>query len=445
MPYTPEQRRIFDEAMSPTPAANISPESLHYRATGTFGTPEQTTRQIDFSKINPPGYVAPQTGGGTQSIPGMGGSQTQSTRTTQNSMQGSGGNSADNFNLLMMDLLKRGQGVDTAELLKRRRALQRTVVGRQSEITPEELRTLSPGQQESVRQGNVKALRPDIDENAYQIEKAQQAADNFEKVYQQALQFGEKFAEKMVAPDNIIQSYKTLIENGESMSTVLSGVNEKTRAKVIENLYYNKMSKAGTIASDRKQVVEMLMDYPDAGILASDSLEQAAEKIKSSKIYAQRTRLAGGGGGGGSTKKLSSAEIKNIKELYGITLPYGTTESEASAMITKLGEPREFNQIEISTIAQAMYDQKLSYDDAINEINIDDSILNKKAVIDAVNNIYGIKEKLTPEQQAKINTQMKISGSDVKSPSYDPFRSSFNKLQDSTNNTAFNFPSTFKF
>lgn len=151
----------------------------------------------------------------------------------------------DSFNGLLLDFLKRAQGVDTTELLKRRRALQRAAIGRSSEITQEELRTLSPSQQESIRQGNVSALRPDIDEVSYQIAKAEQATQNFETVYQQAIQFGDQFAKTIVAPPEVVNSYVNLIEaNPKNFSTILSGVNDRTRQEVIKNLDYSKFTQS---------------------------------------------------------------------------------------------------------------------------------------------------------------------------------------------------------
>lgn len=177
------------------------------------------------------------TGGGSSRTIDFGTGGGSSTPVAPQAPQNSGTDQFDAFNLLLTDALRRSQGVNTDELLKRRRALQRASIGRSDEITPEELRTLSPGQQSSIRDGNLKALEPDIDENAYQIKRAETIASNFEKAYTEARKFGDEFAEKIEAPDNVISAYKNLIEADPSnLATILSGVNEKTRMKVISSL-----------------------------------------------------------------------------------------------------------------------------------------------------------------------------------------------------------------
>lgn len=154
------------------------------------------------------------------------------------------GSAMDSFNLLMTDMLKSAQGVNTADLLKRKRELERASLGNSSEITPENLRTLSPDQQRAIRSGKTEALRPEIDDNAYELEKAQQSIDNFFRVHGEAMKIGSEFAEKMVAPDSVINNAKRIIEaNPDSLSTVLAGFNDKTKEKLLGSLDYGKMKK----------------------------------------------------------------------------------------------------------------------------------------------------------------------------------------------------------
>jgi len=142
-------------------------------------------------------------------------------------------NPADSFNLLLVDALKKAQGVDGSALAKKQRLLQRAVLGRQEEITPEELRTLSPAQQSAIRSGDVQALRPEIDELAFEVKRAEIVISNFEAMFEKAKTFGEDFQAKMVAPENVVSSYAKLIESGQDMSTVLANANEKTRQAVL--------------------------------------------------------------------------------------------------------------------------------------------------------------------------------------------------------------------
>lgn len=159
-----------------------------------------------------------------------------------------GGNPYDNFNLLLLDALKKAQGVGTAELLQRKRALERASLGRSSETTPEELRTFSPEQQEAIRSGKTSALKPEFDENAYQLEKAQQSIDNFYRVFGEAQKLSSEFAEKMVAPDSVIQNAKRIVEtNPDLLNQILSSLpNDKSKQKLIESLDYAQLKKKET-------------------------------------------------------------------------------------------------------------------------------------------------------------------------------------------------------
>jgi len=151
-------------------------------------------------------------------------------------------NPADTFNLLIGNALSKFQGVNTADLEKKKRALQLAASDRISDITPEELRTFSPAQQAAIRSGDVSSLQPEFDEVAYQLNKAQQAAANFENVYEKIVNISGEYAEKMVAPDSVIQNYKQLIEaNPDDINTYLAKVNDKTRDAILNVLDYEKM------------------------------------------------------------------------------------------------------------------------------------------------------------------------------------------------------------
>ena len=152
---------------------------------------------------------------------------------------------ADIFNLLTRDALLKFQGVNTADLEKKKRALQLTALDRQSEITPEDLRTFSPEQQAAIRSGNIKALQPEFDDVAYQLNKAQQATANFEAVYEKVMNISQDYAQKMVAPDSVIENYKKLIEADPSnINTYLAKVNDKTRDAILQSLDYSKLKAA---------------------------------------------------------------------------------------------------------------------------------------------------------------------------------------------------------
>jgi len=89
-------------------------------------------------------------------------------------------NPYDAFNLLLQNSLKTAQKINTTDLLAQQRALQRASIQRTQNTgtgvqpTAEELKFLSPGQQESMRSADVGALSAGIDEVAYKIQKATQ-------------------------------------------------------------------------------------------------------------------------------------------------------------------------------------------------------------------------------------------------------------------------------
>lgn len=153
-------------------------------------------------------------------------------------------NPMDNFNLLLTNVLSKAQGVGTADLKKKKRELERAVLSRSTTPTAEGLRTLSPAQQEAIRTGNINALIPDIDDNAYRLAKAQDATKNFEFAFTKAQELGEEFAKNIVAPDNIIASYVQQIENGgaDFLEKILATApNDKTRNKIISELDFSKL------------------------------------------------------------------------------------------------------------------------------------------------------------------------------------------------------------
>lgn len=149
----------------------------------------------------------------------------------------------DSFNLLMTDMLKSAQGLNTADLLKKKRTLERAAIDRTQEVTDRDMRTLAPSQQSAIRSGRTGALSSEIDENAYQLEKAQQSIDAFFRVHGEAQKIGQEWADKMVAPQSVITSAVQVIQaDPDRMSTVLAGFNDKTKQKIIESLDYTKLS-----------------------------------------------------------------------------------------------------------------------------------------------------------------------------------------------------------
>lgn len=217
----------------PWNAINISKPMLP----GLGGGPVSTSART----IAPP---ATTSAGGGSPLPSSQGSPTPQAPGSNPVPQGPAApDPATGFNTLMMDLLKSAQGLGTADLLKRKRELERASTASVSEMTPEALRTLSPGQQEAIRSGKTDVLSPEIDANAYEIEKAQQSIDSFFKVYGEASKMSQDFAEKMVAPESVIANAQKIIQsNPDDLSTVLASFNDKSKQKILEGLDYSGMA-----------------------------------------------------------------------------------------------------------------------------------------------------------------------------------------------------------
>lgn len=219
-------------------------------ASGAFGmpalTPAPSSRFLDVGTTQ-------QAGGGSP-LPSNQPTQSSPAPAQSSSSPAPAADPMGAFNTLMLTLLKSAQGVNTADLLKRKRELEREASARAAAPTEEKLRTLSPAQQDAIRSGNVNALAPEFDENAYELEKAQQAIDNFFKVSGEAQKISQDFADKMVAPDSVIQNAKRIIEaDPDKMSTILAGFNDKSKQKIIESLNYGSIGyqagiKNGTVS-----------------------------------------------------------------------------------------------------------------------------------------------------------------------------------------------------
>ena len=151
-------------------------------------------------------------------------------------------NEADIFNLMTRDALMKFQGVNTADLEKKKRALQFAALDKSSELTPVDLRSFSPAQQKAIRDGDIAALQPEFDDVSYQLNKAKQATTNFENTFDKVMQINAEYAEKMSAPEGVIDGYKQIIENDPSqLDKILSKSNDKTKDALMSVLDFSKL------------------------------------------------------------------------------------------------------------------------------------------------------------------------------------------------------------
>ena len=137
------------------------------------------------------------------------------------------------FNLALMEMLREAQKGNVSEdLYKQQSALQRASIERQAEVTPEELRVLSPQQQEAIRSGKAQALEPEIDAISAKIKSQNQNLVNFENLLQTARGFGESISKTIKASPEIIAGYKEMIELGGSPTAIPDEIRNDVIAKV---------------------------------------------------------------------------------------------------------------------------------------------------------------------------------------------------------------------
>lgn len=182
-------------------------------------------------------YNTPSQGAiGQQSLTGSQGGTLPSSP-TQSSAQGISSNPMDTFNNLMLGLLNSAKGVNTADLLKRKRELERESISRTSAPTDRELRTLSPAQQSAIRSGSVNALSPELDDIQYKITKAQQSVDNFFQMFDRAQSISQEYAEKAAPPQESVDAMTELISlNPEKFDGIFGSLNQKGQDLLMKNL-----------------------------------------------------------------------------------------------------------------------------------------------------------------------------------------------------------------
>jgi hypothetical protein len=134
------------------------------------------------------------------------------------------------FNNSIYNMLKEAQGtVGNESLYGQQTALQRAAIGRQSEITPEALRDLSPQQQEAIRSGNMKALEPEIDAVGSKIKARDAKLRNFESMLGTLRQMGGDMIKANPTPE-ILGGYVNMLRRGGNLTSVPAEVRDKVVA-----------------------------------------------------------------------------------------------------------------------------------------------------------------------------------------------------------------------
>jgi len=136
---------------------------------------------------------------------------------TQPSVLGTS-NPISNFTSAIMGKLKEYQGSTSADLIKRKNAILKKMYQKQSQITPEEQRVLSPGQQTAIRSGQVSALEPELEATKGQILDRKEARSRFLETFNIARQLGQDMETlKEKQRDRAFESLSIIAQSGEDI------------------------------------------------------------------------------------------------------------------------------------------------------------------------------------------------------------------------------------
>lgn len=177
-----------------------------------------------------------------------------------------------------------------------------------------------------------------------------------------------------------------------------------------------KLSELELVETEKNAVADLMLRVPDAGISISDTLEEATQKTQQ---FLQEQPEAGEGlreeivGGfrvlkdaagnvvstraietpteeGGKTGEMSLIDIGRFQELYGVSLPLGTTWEQAREQL----KPREYTDEELRQFIRIeLKDNKSSFDAAISAIDSANLIANKDRAKLIASEIYEIEDR----------------------------------------------------
>lgn len=175
---------------------------------------EGTTQLVNG--VRTPIMGAPSAGSQVANVPApanpMGGAPMTGTNTGESMINS--GDPITKFNFAILDMLSKAQGTAGQEgLVQQQTALQRAAIARTSAPTPEELRVLSPGQQNAIRSGSTQALTPEIDAVNNAMKSRDMRLQNFENILGQVKDMGESIA-KLSPSKEVIEGYRQAMKAG---------------------------------------------------------------------------------------------------------------------------------------------------------------------------------------------------------------------------------------
>ena len=135
-------------------------------------------------------------------------------------------------------------------------------------------------------------------------------------------------------------------------------------------------------------VASLMANYPDAGILLTDTFEIARAKLAGSKIYQQQTRLTGGG----ATEVSSYMQLYNEAVAAGYNKSYTEFLRERGVLSEENGDERTWSDLEIKSALTAIEDIGGTKADAMQEIDLDPTIQNKERAKELAKEYFGDKQ-----------------------------------------------------
>ena len=203
------------------------------------------------------------------------------------------------FNLAILDMLKQAQGTAGNEsLYAQQRGLQRAAIGRQAEVTPEELRQLSPTQQAAIRTGKISALEPEIDAISAKIKANDSRLTNFESILGTMREMGQDLA-KVTPSEGVIQGYVGMLKAGGQPTSIPEEIRNSVMSKMTTADWDDwfvainyKAPSAPSIPSSYQEYILAQKDPKFAEFLAESNIKAPTAAQQTVAEYAARLEQA---------------------------------------------------------------------------------------------------------------------------------------------------------
>lgn len=204
-----------------------------------------------------------------------------------------GGDPITKFNMGLYQLLQRAQSGNSAPLYARAGDLQNKQI--EDSMRPaSELGTagLAPGDAMAARRSASERYDPEVRAINDRIRLQNESINQFESAIKAAKEYGEEYAKYVKPSEATIEAVKAQMRQGFLPS---DSVLQKVQGSLTED-DWKALARAKAASTEKKpkteaeMVADYIDDYKDAGILPTDSLQTAQEKLKGSKLYQDRVR-----------------------------------------------------------------------------------------------------------------------------------------------------------